>query len=64
MSLKIDPEDIITLDDGFKYYWPSDWHKGAFSSHNLREIADFLDEVNEPWQKKIDEYFVNRVDTH
>lgn len=30
---------------------------GAWKSHNLREIADFLDELNAEWDNQIQEYF-------
>lgn len=57
MSLidRIDPDEIVTLDDGFKYYWPND-NSGAFSAHNLREIADYLDSLNHEWEQRIEEY--------
>lgn len=46
--------DIIPLEDGFYYYFPSG---GAISSWQLRFIADILDKKNEPLQKDIEEYF-------
>ena len=53
-TVKIPPEEIVTLDDGFKYYWPDDSRNGAYSSATLRDIADQLDEMNMDWQKQID----------
>ncbi len=47
-------EEIVTLDDGFKYYWPVGCTQGAFSAVVLRDIADQLDEMNEEWQLIID----------
>lgn len=49
-------DDIILGDDGFYVFWPTTT-KGAFAPHNLRQIADLLDEMNEPWRKDIEEYF-------
>lgn len=54
--------DCISLDDGFKYFWP-DGTRGALSADNLRTIADYLDTVNKPWADKLDEYFRNSPDS-
>jgi len=47
--------EIVTLEDGFKYYWPAG--SGALSAHNLREMADYLDELNKDWDTQLNEYF-------
>lgn len=49
-------DDIIRADDGFYVLWPIT-QKGYFTPHILRQIADLLDEMNEPWRKDIEEYF-------
>jgi hypothetical protein len=49
-------EDIVTLEDGFKYYWPESG-TGALSSSHLRLIADELDRLNKEWEDKIKDYF-------
>jgi len=41
--------------DGFYYYGPRG--PGQLSPHELRWIADELDRMNAPWEKKLDEYF-------
>ena len=46
-------EEIVTFEDGFKYYWPVS-NRGAFSSHDLRTIADYLDELNKDWQAQVE----------
>jgi hypothetical protein len=48
--------DLVTADNGFVYFWPEGYSKGMFSSHNLREIADWLDEKNSAWQEQLDTY--------
>lgn len=49
-------EDIITLEDGFKYFWP-ERVLGAMSSSQLRKIADYLDEQNKELEENIEKYF-------
>lgn len=51
-------EDLVTGDDGFKVYWPST-AKGYLTAYDLRVVADYLDELNAPWQQQMDEYFIN-----
>jgi len=50
--------DFIVDDDGFFYFWPlkDNWW-GCWASYILREIADKLDELNQPWSDQIDQYF-------
>lgn len=55
-ELPIDEDEFSALDDGFIYYWPHGG-RGCLSSHNLRDIADRLDEINKPWSDEIAEYF-------
>ena len=40
------------MDDGFMYYFPTG--AGAMSPEDLRDIADILDEANEPWRAQIE----------
>lgn len=47
--------DIITGDDGYRCYWPSG--NGFLRAHELREIADRLDELNAGWHQHIREFF-------
>jgi hypothetical protein len=44
--------DIVTGDDGYEYYWPQADH-GAYSSFDLRTIADYLDELNKGWDEQV-----------
>lgn len=44
--------------DGFYYFWQDEDLVGCWSAHNLREIADELDNVNKPYRKSIEEYFI------
>lgn len=46
--------DIITFEDGFKYWWPEGYRFGAFSSQFLRELADYLDEQNKEWNELLE----------
>ena len=50
--------EIAPLEDGFYYYFPSR-AGGGLNSNNLREIADYLDKINERRQKQLDDYFNN-----
>lgn len=51
MSVLIHPDELVTFEDGYKYFWPV--RTGAFSSHNLRDIADQLDELNKAWDEEV-----------
>lgn len=48
--------DIVAGDDGYYVFWP---HKttGAYTSRDLREIADELDLKNKKWDKQVRKYF-------
>lgn len=48
--------DIIQGDDGYYVYWPIK-NKGCLDAWELRLIADYIDELNEPWDKQMREYF-------
>ena len=52
-------KDFYTEVDGFYYYDPRG--PGQLSPHELRWIADELDQMNAPWEKQLDEYFKNEV---
>ena len=45
------------LEDGYYYYWPNEDLQGCWDSHTLRAIADKLNELNEPWDRQINDYF-------
>ena len=53
----INNDEFVTLDDGFKYYWPSKKRSGAYASYHLRILADELDRLNKEWSDKIDADF-------
>lgn len=55
-----DRGDIVSLDDGFKYYWVS--NRGALSAESLRVIADELDRRNADWKQSIEEHFSKEAD--
>ena len=50
--------EILAKEDGFYDFWP-ELRGGFWASYVLKEIADHLDRLNEPWQKDIEEYFKN-----
>ena len=55
MNIKlVNPDEVVTFEDGFKYYCPSP-NLGGLSSRNLRDIADYLDEMNADWQEVLDQ---------
>ncbi len=51
------PDDFLTLEDGYWYFWPAETNQGAYSAYNLREIADELDAMNKPWDDSVNEFF-------
>ena len=42
--------------DGDYYFWETNDFPGGWSSHNLKKIADLLEEVNKEFEGEIDEY--------
>ena len=48
-------DDFVTLEDGYKYYWPYGEHRGAMSAELLRLIADELDAANAAWDAIVQE---------
>jgi hypothetical protein len=48
----IEDDQIDILEDGFEYWFPA-IGLGAYSAHNLRELADELDRRNAAWEKQI-----------
>lgn len=45
-----------TLEDGYFYfYFPDILTAGCLPAHILREIAEKLDEINEPWDKIVEQ---------
>ena len=59
MTFRLRPDEIMTLEDGFKYFWPEGYTHGCFSPANLRDIADELDKMNASWQEEMNNYFDN-----
>lgn len=47
--------DIYQEVDGYFVFWPTG--TGFWESHMLREIADLLDAMNEPWDTEVRNYF-------
>jgi hypothetical protein len=47
--------DFVTLEDGYKYYWPHGEHSGAMSAELLRLIANELDAANAEWDAIVQE---------
>ena len=52
-------DDLIALEDGFFYFEPKG--TGVLSAHSLRMIADLLDQINAPWEREIEEYFLSAL---
>lgn len=48
--------EAAQIEDGFVYFW-FDERKGFIDASVLRQIADTLDFINEPWNKTIEEFF-------
>lgn len=55
-------DDIVRVEDGFHMYFPPKDSGGGFRSWHLRVIADYLDELDEPWEAEIERYFRGQVD--
>jgi hypothetical protein len=47
--------EFDTLEDGYVYHFPT--VNGAYSSYQLRWIADELDARNKDWDAQINKYF-------
>ncbi len=60
LEVKVESGKVIGLFimdiDGFYYFEPSEG-RGYYAAHNLREIANLLDEKNKPYRESIDKYF-------
>lgn len=61
MVIKVKPEELLTLEDGYVYYAPSP-NNGVFGAETLREIADQLDALNADWDKQVIEELSNKPD--
>lgn len=48
MSLLDARKSLVTGDDGYVVFWPTS-NVGAYTSYDLREIADELDKRNASW---------------
>jgi len=51
------PNDFITLEDGYVYFWVGGEHRGALAAVKLRLIAQILDEKNAEWDAEVRRYF-------
>ena len=47
---------ILREVDGFFVFYPEQ-HGGFWPAHMLREVSNKLYELNEPWEKQINDYF-------
>lgn len=52
----------IRSDDGYYYYDPEELD-GLWSPYSLRCMADKLDDLNRPWDDKVNEYFDSQSKT-
>lgn len=43
--------------NGCYYFWENSELTGCWEAHNLRKVADLLDEVNKPYKESVDKYF-------
>lgn len=39
--------------DGYYYFWPTSDRQGAWTAGVLHDVANFLDRINEAWDKQI-----------
>lgn len=56
LAFRINPDEIVTLENGYKYWWPTGFTGGCFGSHTLRKLADALDELNRGWDNEVQSY--------
>lgn len=49
-------QDIYQEIDGYYVYGPLNF-KGYLSEHHLLKIVEILKELNDPWDRQINEYF-------
>lgn len=49
--------EAYTETDGFLVFCFDDSNKGFIASHILRQLADGLDFLNEPWRESLDRFF-------
>ena len=50
--------DVYQEVDGYFVFVPGG-RGGYWSSHELKMVSEFLDELNEPWDREVKEYFEN-----
>lgn len=55
---KVNIGDVYQEVDGYFVFVPGG-RGGAWSAHELKMVAEFLDELNEPWDTEVREYFEN-----
>ena len=48
--------------DGYFYWWDNKENYGCISSYSLRCIVELLEELNKPWDDKINKYFESQVE--
>jgi len=49
--------EVIMDVDGSYYYWPDKNLSGSWSSHNLKQIAKILDDLNSEYEERVKKYF-------
>lgn len=55
-------EDGIYMEcDGYYYFDPPD-HKGSYTAHDLRRLADDIDKLNEAWNAHVNEAMTKSMD--
>ena len=47
--------DVYKEVDGYYVFVPKG--SGFWESHQLRQVADYLDEINKPWHDEVCQYF-------
>lgn len=47
--------EVFLLEDGF--YYIETFNNRALYPHNLRRLADIVDELNKPWEEQLNAYF-------
>lgn len=52
---RVADRDMVVGDDGFRTWCPS--RAGGFRPLDLRVIADYMDELDEPWHQQVEKDF-------
>ena len=57
IEVVLNNSEIIMDVDGYYYYLPNTKSIGSMNSHELRIIADYLDEINKPLEDQLEKDF-------